>query len=386
MRAVHHPAPAPGPAPAGRRERPLPPLTHHEIFQLVPAFTRRGLQLDLQSSDRAARVLAFRPRLHTGVSGLDGATLPPLQETLSLTAGVDGQHTLTRRLSAADGVIDPCVAGQAGPAAAGRASSPGPEGLFATLELEGDDLGALLTRVEAVPPQRHFHRGTGFLAAHSLRAAPRGVAGGPLEQPGDGLFLCRGEVRLDAAPSLRLVLRPPRVRGPSVDVELTCPEGQRPALPDDLLAVLGRGWSPLVRWRQGWRGTLRVRGSAAQRQARAGQWLHRAGAHLAQTLAEPPSRYHLRHRRARWAVVGWRALPLALGVAVCVTAWQVQVRDIASESALKVIANIAPPLMLLTFFAMPELPRVEIPPLPRARRAGSWWDSSPAAAPPQPRP
>jgi hypothetical protein len=171
------------------------------------------------------------------------------------------------------------------------------------------------------------------------------------------------------------VLRPPRVRGPSVDVELTQAAGPLPALPDDVLAVLGRGWSPLTRWRQGWRGTLRLRGSLAQRQARAAEALHRAGAHLARTLAEPPARYHARLRGTRWAVVAWRALPVLLGVAVCVAAWQVQVHDIASESMLKVIANIAPPLMLLTFFAMPELPRVEIPPLPRPRRAASWWDA-----------
>jgi len=401
MRAAFNPALAPRPVPVARRT-PLPPLTHHEIFALVAPFTRQGLQVDLAASDRAERRLLFRPRRHApGVDGGD-ATLPPLRETLELSAGVGAgaAHTLTRHLVAlmgplTDALTDALVdAPGAGPGPAARAADvqalPGAAGLpapgatahraddpplVATLQAQGEDLAALLQAVQAVPVAAQFRRGQGFLAAHSLRTAPDGTP-----------YPVRGELRLDAAPGLRLVLRPPRVRGPSVEVELSDTAAALPALPDDLFAVLGRGWSPLTRWRQGWRGTLRVRGSAAQRQQRALQWLHTAGTHLARTLAEPPARYHARLRWARWAVVAWRALPVALGVAVCVAAWQVQVREIASESVLKVIANIAPPLMLLTFFAMPELPRVEIPPLPRARRAASWWDETPAPKPPTPAP
>lgn len=372
MRAAYNPALAPRPAPPLRRA-PLPPLTHHEIFALVAPFTRRGLQVDMAASDRAERRLLFRPRRHEPAADGPEATLPPLLETLELVAGVGegSTHTLTRHLcaqvEAADGLTSRATTAQA--TAALAQGGEGPASLVATLQAQGDDLGALLDAVQAVPPVAQFHRGAGFLAAHSLRTQRDGPP-----------YPVRGEVRLDAVPGLRLVLRPPRVRGPSVEVDLTDTAGALPALPDDFFAVLGRGWSPLTRWRQGWRGTLRVRGSAAQRQQRAMQWLHTAGAHLAQTLAEPPARYHARLRGARWTVVAWRCLPVALGVAVCVAAWQVQVHDLATESMLKVIANIAPPLMLLTFFAMPELPRVEIPPLPRARRAASWWDVAPAHA------
>lgn len=363
MRAAYNPALAPRPAPAPRRA-PLPPLTHHEIFALVAPFTRRGLQVDMAASDRAERRLLFRPQRHEAPGA--GAVL---QETLELSAGLGAAHTLTRHLCALVGSLAPSVVDGATTAAGDHAAEDAADDppLVATLQAQGEDLGALLDAVQALPPATQFHRGEGYLAAHSLRT-----------EAGATPYPVRGEVRLDATPGLRLVLRPPRVRGPSVEVELTDGRAALPALPDDLFAVLGRGWSPLVRWRQGWRGTLRVRGSATQRQQRALQWLHKAGAHLARTLAEPPARYHTRLRVARWAVVAWRSLPIALGVGVCVAAWQVQVRELASESMLKVIANIAPPLMLLTFFAMPELPRVEIPPLPRARRAASWWDE-PAA-------
>jgi hypothetical protein len=362
MRAVYNPSLAARPPPPARTPRAGPPLTHHEIFTLVAPFTRQGLQVDLSSSDRSARELVFNPRQHPAAP--DGsASLPALTETLVLDAGTDGRHALTRRLQAA---AEPATTGSTlAPASVGASDPP----LVATLELQGTDVAALLQQVLAVPPARHFQRGDGFLVALSLRAAPAGSHGASA----DGLFLARGEVRLDAAPGLRLSLRPPRVRGPSVDVELTHTDEHLPALPDDLLAVLGRGWSPLTRWRQGWRGTLRLRGSAMQRQARAGQCLQHAAAHLAQTLTAPPAAFHARHRAARWAVVLRRATPLLLGVAVCLIAWQVQTRDIASESVLKVIANIAPPLMLMAFFAMPEIPRVEIPPWPRARRAASWW-------------
>ena len=40
------------------------PLTHHEILGLIEPFTRRGLHVDLATSNRIERRLLFRPRLH----------------------------------------------------------------------------------------------------------------------------------------------------------------------------------------------------------------------------------------------------------------------------------------------------------------------------------
>ena len=107
----------------------MQPLTHHQILGLVAPFTRAGLQVDLAASQRLERRLAFRPVQHAAVDGVH----PALTETLWLDAADDSRHKLSRVLT-------------------------GPDGLDATLDAEGADAGALLTRLAAVPLQRQWQQ------------------------------------------------------------------------------------------------------------------------------------------------------------------------------------------------------------------------------------
>jgi hypothetical protein len=58
---------------------------------------------------------------------------------------------------------------------------------------------------------------------------------------------------------------------------------------------------------------------------------------------------------------------------VCALALGVQ-QHLDSEPVLRLLVNLAPPLMLGLFFAMPEMPRVALPRPPRRVRGASWWD------------
>ena len=101
---------------------PLPPLTHHEILSRVGPFTQRGRRVDLAASDRLQRRLHFVAVDRPAVEGV----LPALRETLSLDLSLSGRALLVRELRSSDG-------------------------LCATLQTEGDDLAALLARIESVP-------------------------------------------------------------------------------------------------------------------------------------------------------------------------------------------------------------------------------------------
>ena len=228
------------------------PLTHHEILGLVEPFARSGRQVDLAASDRLERQLVFKPVPRaTNASELAGLT-----ETLALDHPEPGTFCLTRMLTPASG-----------PAA--------------RLQAEGTQLADLLAQIDAVEPPRQFLAGDGYVIALSHRLEPTGT-----------LVLTSGELRVG---DLTLTLAVPRT--PGVPGEIAIASGndaQSLALPDDLLAVLGWGWPCLRRARQGWAGSLRLRGSGAQRSQDAEAKLERAALHLARTLAEPPHRFHER--------------------------------------------------------------------------------------------
>ena len=46
--------------------------------------------------------------------------------------------------------------------------------------------------------------------------------------------------------------------------------------------------------------------------------------------------------------------------------------DLAQESLVRMLIFHAPPILMVGFYCMNELPRVEIPPLPQRSRATSW--------------
>lgn len=330
---------------------PVQPLTHHEILRWVGPFTRRGRHVDLAASDRMARRLVFQPLRHAAASVGDAAGLPALTEWLELESLGPEAFRLTRVLTRDDG-------------------------LCARLQTEGASPGELLERIEAVPARRQFATGPGHVIAFSHRVP---VAKGSAAQDADQLILTEATAQVDR---LLLKLVVPPVSGSAVVSLLPAP-GEPLALPDDMLAVLGRAWTPLLSTGEGWRGSLRLRGNELGRSRSAEAQLKQAAAHLALCLAEPPARYHQRLRAVRWWVVARRSAPLLVSAALVLAAALVHRLPLGEHSAWRMLIFNAPPLMLILFFCLRELPRFEIPPWPRAGTAASWWQgrAQPAALP-----
>lgn len=321
----------------------MQPLTHHQILALVAPFTRAGLQVDLAASQRLERRLAFRPIQHPAADGAH----PALTETLWLHAPEGAPFTLRRVLTAADG-------------------------LEADLQASGSDAGALLARMAAVPLQRQWRQGVGWVMALSHQAV------GPADAAGGGLQPTQVAVQL---PGFRLRWTPPPVHSRLGELRLA-PAGDGARLPEDLLAVLGYPWTRLVAMDGAWIGHLRQRGTGLAAFAQAEQRLLRTAEHLAATLAAPPAVFHQRHRAARWRVTGRRSIPALLSLALVGAAAAVPQLSLSSDSVLRMLILNAPPLLLIGFFCLREVPRIEIPPLPRPLRQPAWQQTAEPATPP----
>jgi hypothetical protein len=364
----------------------LAPLTHHEILALVEPFVHAGLAPDLAASDRAARRVAFRARA-VAPQGLP--ELPPqlaaqpLTECWGLDACEPGELALWREL-----------AWPQGPAARleGRCPDGSPAGVAALLE-------AML----GVPPGRLFvlapaGSGGAALGALTQRLALRGEPGGRAEpalvlkaaqaQVG-GLTLRMSLSGVGGYPAEIELLRPVGAAGTpgaagalaaarsatganssAISSSPSSPPPVARRLPQDLLAVLGRAWEPLTELSRGWVAQVTVRGEEPRRSREARAHFTRALAHVAATLAEPPARYHARHRAARWAVVGRGLTPWLVGLGiVAVALWA---RQRGGSSVLALLANVAPPLLMGLFFVRREMPRIALPRWP-ARLADDAW-------------
>jgi hypothetical protein len=328
-------APAPLPRPPAPREPAAVPWTHHELIPLVEPFARRGRRVDMAASNRLERRLVFRAVAH--------AAEPQLSDTLQLDTPAGGVFRLTRMLAR-------------------------PDGLQARLVAEGPSPAALLEAFDAVPAQRQFGAGPGFELALGHRLLPNVAAGYRRPAPPE-LMLTTAEVVLDG---YRLTLQMTAVKGIAADVELRADDGETLDLPQDLLSVLGGHWSRLTRRRDGWAASLRLRGSGAERSADAESKLTSAARHLAETLAEEPGRFHPRWRGARWRAAARRGFPLAAIVLMCIAAAAVPQLDLQDDSVLRMLVFQAPPLLLVLFFGLGEMPRIEVPPWPRQLTATAW--------------
>ncbi len=316
---------------------PPPPLTHHQILGLVEPFTRSGRQVDLPASDRLARRLHFKPVQHAA----SGST-PALTETLQLECHESGNHRLTRVLQVADG--------------------PG-----ATLQAMGTDLARLLAQVDAVPLARHFDAGTGWRIARSHDLVPSAHAGPPL------LTFRQGEAWVDG---LRFSLAVMDVKNVAGDITLRPAPGERLALPDDLLAVMGWNWVRLVPATDGWTSKLRLRGRGAPRTQAAERALDQAARHLAQVLAQPPALFHSQWRAARWGVVLRRSIPTLTALGLVGGALLLPHITGNELSGVWMALHYLPIAILALSFTVQELARFEIPPLPRRLRAAQWRSSA----------
>jgi hypothetical protein len=318
------------------------PLSHHDILALVEPFVRRGRPVDLPASDRLRRQLVFRPVAH-GAEAPGGASLV---EVLRLDQPAADRYRLTRTLTHASGVV-------------------------ARLVAEGAPPGELLARVEAIDVQRQFLAIGRFVIGLSYRL------GG-----GDGLW--RDDTAVDApvltdadvrGAGVALTMEVSSVKG--VPAELKLVEGGEGAveLPDDLLAVLGRDWDCFRRSltdEGGWRGTVRLRGRGVARSADAERKLEQTVAHLDRTLSRPPDAFHADWRTARWGVFLRRTIPVATCVGLILAAAAVPYFGISEDSVIHMLLFNSPPLLLVLFFSMREMPRIELPPLPRRLSAAAW--------------
>jgi hypothetical protein len=157
--------------------------------------------------------------------------------------------------------------------------------------------------------------------------------------------------------------------------------GEGIELPEDMLAVLGWDWARLIPDTDRWASKVRVRGAEPQRSRRSEIKLERAAAHLAQTFAEAPQRFHQRWFAARWGVAFRRAIPLLTGVALMAGAVAVPSLHIPEGSPIRLLIFNSPTILIALAFCMQELPRLEIPPLPRRLKATAWRITQPEAGP-----
>lgn len=321
---------------------PAPPLTHHEILGLVEPFTRRGRHVDLAASQRQERRLVFKPPAAGSPQQTPHETAhETLQETLQLECLGTGTRRLLRRITRADG-------------------------LHAELHAQGPDVAVLLAQVEAVPAERHFSDGPGFVIARSYA----------IDDTGDGnstLTLMQGNIHLDG---LVMTLAVPAVRNVAANITLAPSAPEALALPEDLLAVLGWNWTRLVRSREGWTSKLRLRGGAGQRNARAEAALALAAAHLARTLSEPPAHFHEQQFAARWRVFFRRGIPTFTAITLLLALAALARLDGDRAPGLWMALYHVPTLLVALSFCLQELPRFEIPPWPRRLTAPAWRTAS----------
>lgn len=389
-----------------RPTQPVRPLTHHDILALMAPFTQRGLHADMGASRREDRVLAFKPEAIPA----DAHCPLDLTAQLTLEAAQVGKHRLVRRVW--DG-----------------------SGLTATLTADGADLDALLEQLEQVPVRRHFAAYEGVPVARSYMLEPASQAlaqragagarwaaqtvGGRLWQAARGgaerllgsrLPLLRRKGSAPVPPALaeaasepgaatpddalikdadgplraviteantrvgpvHLNLKADRFNGMPVELKLTTDAGVKLKVPEDLLAVVGWHYRPLRQIISYWRGSIRVATHEPERTADIEAKLGEVVKHLSATLAAPPKEFHHRHLGARWRVTYQRAVPMLFLLGIMAATPGIQWLDMADNSILRMLIFHAPPFMLVGFFLMREMPRFEIPPLPRALVQRDW--------------
>jgi hypothetical protein len=326
-----------------------PPLTHHEILELVAPFARRGRHVDLGRSQRLERRLAFKPVEH----GDAIAQVPGIVETLSLENPHDGSFRLTRVLAL------PC-------------------GLEARLRSDGPDPAELLARIEAVPPSAQIETTPEAVLVRSHRVVRTGATH-PDGTPATRLILSGGVARVGG---LTLTMNVLDVKGTPGEIELRATTGGRDLghLPEDLLAVQGWSWSRLTRNEEGWKAGVRLARTEPERSDDATRKLDAVVQHLVRTLSEAPARFHQRHLGARWLVFLRRAFPLLASIGLIGGTLAIPRVDVEGESMIRMLMFHSPPLLLIAFFCMRELPRIEIPPLPRRLHAAAWMPADDNAA------
>ncbi len=304
------------------------PLTHHEILAVIGPFSRRGFQADLVATQRRDRRLLFKAT-QTPTVRLPFAAV---EEVLSLECRPAGEFLLQRALSTEGGPV-------------------------ARVEVVGSDPGSMLERVLAPPAEAMFRHGPGYVAALMAR-----LDGSMLVPVGAAACIGAWHFELDAD----------TVGGMPAEVVLDCAAPTTATLPDDLLAVLGWHWGSLHRGSDSWRTTLKLRGRGLRRRQDAIDAFLVGVAHLAETFADSPLSFHGRRVRGRWIAALRRIVPLVLAAVLIGIGALCTRLNIEDNSTLRVLLMSSPPILMILFFSLREVPRLELPPAPRRANAGSW--------------
>ena len=129
-----------------------------------------------------------------------------------------------------------------------------------------------------------------------------------------------------------------------------------------------------------WRGSVRLHGKVSDRQRDAEDKLETSVAHLVRTLSEAPVRFHQQRTLARWGVFARRMTPLLACIFMIGGAAALPALDLAPDTLIRMLLFNSPPLLMLLVFSMREVPRIEIPPMPRASTRTAWRTALPSAA------
>ncbi|TVR61906.1 MAG: hypothetical protein EA422_12025 [Gemmatimonadales bacterium] len=309
-----------------------PPLSHHEILTLVGPLARRGRRVDLDRSHRQERILVFDERTHPEVPGLH----PELVESLTLKTPRPGSFHLIRTLET-DG------------------------GPTARAELWTRSVEDAVKAMEALPPAHQFRRFEGGWAAfhHALApenpprilAAEAQVAGRRLEMGAGGAAGLPADLRIGSHPA--------------GDADF----------PDDLLAVLGRGWRLMRRNQAGWKSTVQIPKREPRRSEEIEARFLRTANHLDRVFAASPEDFHRRFRRRRWTVLWWRSLWMQMGVLIlAVSLILFRSQTLEGSPWLRMWVQVAPVLLFVGtfFYSSRDVPVMEIPPIPGPLPFSRW--------------
>ena len=296
--------------------------------------------LDLGSSSRIDRRLSFEPRLHDNLA--NGFRI---KECLSLENPWRGTYRLIRELIL-------------------------PNGLVSRLVVSGPEPLDLLRTADSVPLERGFNFGERFILAKCHTHEPFGWSSSPGESEGR-LVLTEAVAKVVG---LTTYFEMPQVGGYPAKVRITCSSREAVHLPNDLFEVLSNDWGALESIDDGWSTSMRVRGREPQRSARNEANVERAVSHIAQTLIEPPRRFHEERTRSRWWVQIRRGLPLVFWMSVTLAIFRLSFEP-TSWVALGIAAL---PFLMFLLFGLPflEWSKLSLPQRPRQLLTGCWWHSA----------
>jgi hypothetical protein len=373
-----------------------PPLTHHDIIRHATPLTRRGAKINLVSCDRAERYLEFQPQ-HIDI--------PDARVTYALQIGAGNMTLVSRILAHCCGVVSTLNAVVTDVDAALDVFDAIP--LTRQLSVQADSAQARSYSLESIPGSQKA------ASELKLRFVCAQVAGLELQvdtstggaMPADVRVLIKGQhvnylreiladgedspLRHRAAQTLIKAATPSntqdveKLRGNDLSPILNhssyiaasnanAPNVRK--LPDDILAVLGPQWRPLVNQGDHWKGVLRKLGQEPRRSKRAETRIQEAIDHLHRTLSQPAELYHEQQHQARRKVFVRRLQPVMLFIGILALMPISWLFVSGGGAQMHPLALGLTPLLMVGVVAMTarEIPVMEIPPRPVPLNAGFW--------------